>query len=114
MQQVANENKAALRAREQIIEKRERELFEKLLRMSDEASKRADVARSQLMQELAADRAEFKKEMALERAALKEEREDLKQERAQFMKERDRLLTENSALRMELTCTAAIVNRLSL
>lgn len=118
MQQLANENKAALRAREQVVESRERELSEKLLRISDEASKRAEEARVQLRQELSAERAEFKKEMALERAEIREERaalrqdiEDFKRDKAQFMKERDQLLSENSALKTELTCRVAIVNR---
>ncbi|OAQ26918.1 hypothetical protein K457DRAFT_34212 [Linnemannia elongata AG-77] len=129
MQQLANENKAALRAREQVVESRERELSEKLLRISDEASKRAEEARAQLRQELAAERAElrqeraaeraeFKKEMTFERAEIREERaalrqdiEDFKRDKAQFMKERDQLLSENSALKTELSCRVAIVNR---
>ncbi|KAF9082329.1 hypothetical protein BGX29_003943, partial [Mortierella sp. GBA35] len=94
--------KAELRARELAVANQERELAEKLLRIADEASKRAEEARTQLRMELAAERAEFKKELAAERAELKQERDELKCDRAQFMKERDELKAENSALKKEL------------
>lgn len=88
MQQLANENKAALSAREQVVESRERELTKKLLRISDEASKRAEEARIQLRQELAAERTEFKKEMALERAEIREERAALRQDIEDFKRDK--------------------------
>ncbi|KAG0206837.1 hypothetical protein BGX33_007190 [Mortierella sp. NVP41] len=94
--------KAELRARELAVANQERELAEKLLRIADEASKRAEEARTQLRMEQAAERAEFKKELAAERAELKQERDELKCDRAQFMKERDELKAENSALKKEL------------
>ncbi|KAF9538321.1 hypothetical protein EC957_006920 [Mortierella hygrophila] len=117
MLELANENTAALRAREQVVGNRERELSEKLLRLSDEANKRADEARVRLMQELAAERTELKKEVASERAEIREERAEIREERAvlrqekedfnrfkaEFMKQRDQLISENAALTTELT-----------
>ncbi|OAQ26926.1 hypothetical protein K457DRAFT_157300 [Linnemannia elongata AG-77] len=92
---VYDETKNELRQREQAVETRERELAEKLLRLSDEA-------RVRLREELAAERADFRKEMAEEKAELKEERAELKREKAAFTLERDQLKMELAALRKEL------------
>ncbi|KAG0273781.1 hypothetical protein BGZ96_004660, partial [Linnemannia gamsii] len=54
-------SKADLRVRDLTVAEQERELAVKLLRMVDDAGKRAEEARVQLRMELAAERAEHKK-----------------------------------------------------
>ncbi|KAF9900347.1 hypothetical protein EC991_007466 [Linnemannia zychae] len=105
IQLFVDQAKAELRSREQAVESRKRELYEKLLRIADEA-KRADESRDRLRLELAAERAKIKKEMAefkaSERAEIRQEKEDLNRDKSNFTNERVRLIAEIAALKREL------------
>ncbi|KAF9275712.1 hypothetical protein BGZ74_003865 [Mortierella antarctica] len=65
-QQAYDENRTELRQRELVIEAHEHELTEKLLRVVQDSNQLAEEARVRLRQELAIERAEFRKEMVEE------------------------------------------------
>ncbi|KAF9971310.1 hypothetical protein BGZ73_005768 [Actinomortierella ambigua] len=91
-----------LRAREEAVEQRERELTEKLLRLSEDAYKRADEARAQLQQELEAERIRFQNAIALERTMLQQEKDELKRDKEDLKRERDELKREREQFMEEL------------
>jgi len=84
-----------LRQREQAFETRERDFYQKLVRTAEDG-------RERLRQELATEKAEFRKALVEEKTEFKIEKAELKKEKAEFAMERDQLKMEIAALRMEL------------